>query len=42
MWEIRGETAIANAMFRWLLHEAMIAGDEESIALQRKNVACGA
>jgi hypothetical protein len=42
LWEVRGETAIANAMFRWLLHEAVVAGDEASIALQRKNVACGA
>lgn len=41
LWDERGETAIANAMFRWLLHEATVAGDEEAVTLQRRNVACG-
>lgn len=41
LWDERGETAIANAMFRWLLHEATIVGDEEAVGLQRRNVACG-
>ncbi len=41
LWDERGETAIAHAMFRWLMHEAMIAGDEEAAELQRRNVACG-
>ncbi len=41
LWDERGEAAIANAMFRWLLHEATVVGDEEAVALQRRNVACG-
>lgn len=41
LWDERGEAAIANAMFRWLLHEATVVGDEEAIGLQRRNVACG-
>jgi hypothetical protein len=41
LWDERGETGVANAMFRWLLHEATVVGDEEAIALQRRNVACG-
>ncbi|MFV8756743.1 hypothetical protein ACNOYE_39875 [Nannocystaceae bacterium ST9] len=41
LWDERGETAIANAMFRWLLHEATVVGDEEAVVLQRRNVACG-
>src|SRR5690606_9619401 len=41
LWDERGETAIANAMFRWLGHEAVMAGDEEAAELQRRNVACG-
>jgi hypothetical protein len=28
-------------MFRWLGHEAVMAGDEEAAELQRRNVACG-
>lgn len=42
LWDERGETAIANAMFRWLGHEATMAGDEEAAELQRRNIACGA
>lgn len=41
LWDERGEAAIANAMFRWLLQEASVVGDEEAVALQRRNVACG-
>ncbi len=41
LWDERGEVAIASAMFRWLGHEATIAGDEQAAALQRRNVACG-
>jgi hypothetical protein len=41
LWDERGETAIAQAMFRWLGHEAVMAGDEEAAELQRRNVACG-
>ncbi len=41
LWDERGETAIANAMFRWLLNEATVVGDEEAVALQRRNIACG-
>lgn len=41
LWDERGEVALASAMFRWLGHEATIAGDEEAAALQRRNVACG-
>ncbi|MCA9682251.1 MAG: hypothetical protein KC457_08650 [Myxococcales bacterium] len=40
LWDERGEAAIASAMFRWLGHEATIAGDEEAAELQRRNVAC--
>lgn len=40
LWDERGETGIATAMFRWLGHEAVLAGDEEAAALQRRNVAC--
>jgi hypothetical protein len=28
-------------MFRWLGHEAVLAGDEQAAELQRRNVACG-
>jgi hypothetical protein len=41
LWDERGETGIANAMFRWLGHEAVMAGDEQAAELQRRNVACG-
>jgi hypothetical protein len=41
LWDERGETGIATAMFRWLGHEAVMAGDEEAAELQRRNVACG-
>ncbi|PRQ07263.1 hypothetical protein [Enhygromyxa salina] len=41
LWDERGETGIATAMFRWLGHEAVMAGDEQAAELQRRNVACG-
>lgn len=41
LWDERGESGIANAMFRWLGHEAVMAGDEQAAELQRRNVACG-
>ncbi|PRP93806.1 hypothetical protein ENSA5_42080 [Enhygromyxa salina] len=41
LWDERGDSSIANAMFRWLGHEAVMAGDEEAAELQRRNVACG-
>lgn len=41
LWDERGEAAIATAMFRWLGHEAVLAGDEDAAELQRRNVACG-
>ncbi len=41
LWDERGETGIATAMFCWLGHEAVLAGDEEAAELQRRNVACG-
>ena len=40
LWDERGETSIAHAMFRWLGNEAVLAGDEEAAELQRRNVAC--
>ena len=41
LWDERGETGLAHAMFRWLGHEAVMAGDEAAAELQRRNVACG-
>ena len=41
LWDERGEAGISNAMFHWLGHEAVMAGDEEAAELQRRNVACG-
>lgn len=37
----RKERAIGNAMFRWILDEAVLVGDTRTEELQRKNVACG-
>jgi hypothetical protein len=41
LWNVRGEKAIAHAMFGWLLGEARAMSDQEAIELQEKNVACG-
>lgn len=38
LWNDRKEYGLAGPMFRWLLAEAEVVGDEEAIALQRKNV----
>lgn len=37
----RGERALGNAIFRFLLAEAEATDDQRAIALQTKNVACG-
>ncbi|WP_428261706.1 hypothetical protein [Haliangium sp.] len=37
MWNERKEFYAANAMFRWLLDEALRVGDAEAIELQRRN-----
>ncbi len=41
LWNERGERALGNAMFQWLLNEAIIVDDTEAIRLQERNVACG-
>jgi hypothetical protein len=41
LWNVRGEKAIAHAMFGWLLGEARAMSDQEATELQEKNVACG-
>ena len=41
LWNNRGERAIGNAMFSWLLAEAIIVDDAEAIRLQERNVRCG-
>lgn len=41
LWNERSERAIANAMFQWLLAEAVIVDDAEAIRLQERNVDCG-
>ena len=38
LWNDRKEFGISGPLFRWLLAEAEAVGDEEAIALQRKNV----
>ena len=38
LWNERKEYAMSSPLFRWLLAEAEAVGDEEAIALQRKNV----
>ena len=37
LWNERNEYVMANAIFRWLLAEATIVGDERAIELQRAN-----
>jgi hypothetical protein len=41
LWNNRSERAIGNAMFGWLLAEAIIVDDAEAIRLQERNVGCG-
>jgi hypothetical protein len=41
LWNTRAERAIGNAMFGWLLAEAIIVDDAEAIRLQERNVGCG-
>jgi hypothetical protein len=41
LWNTRAERALANAMFGWLLAEAIIVDDAEAIRLQERNVGCG-
>ncbi len=41
LWNDRSERALGNAIFQWLLNEAIIVDDAEAIRLQEKNVACG-
>lgn len=41
LWNDRNERALGNAMFHWLLAEAVIVDDPEAIALQERNTACG-
>jgi hypothetical protein len=37
LWNQREEHVMANAMFRWLLDEALSVGDAEAIELQSRN-----
>lgn len=37
LWNERGQHLMANAMFRWLLDEAVAVGDARAIELQRRN-----
>jgi hypothetical protein len=41
LWNQRTERAVANAIFRWLLDEAVAVGDEEAMSLEGDNVRCG-
>ncbi|PRP99904.1 hypothetical protein [Enhygromyxa salina] len=41
LWNDRSERAIGNAIFNWLLAEAVIVDDAEAIRLQERNVDCG-
>jgi hypothetical protein len=41
LWNFRHERAVANALFEWLLAEAVAQGAADDVALHRKNVACG-
>lgn len=41
LWNERSERALGNAMFQWLLSEAIIVDDAEAVRLQEKNVGCG-
>ncbi|PRP90020.1 hypothetical protein ENSA5_68800 [Enhygromyxa salina] len=41
LWNDRSERALANAMFRWLLAEAVVVDDAAAVRLQERNVDCG-
>lgn len=41
LWNERKEYGISGPIFKWLLAEAEAVGDQEAIALQRKNVGSG-
>ncbi|MFV8753319.1 hypothetical protein ACNOYE_22450 [Nannocystaceae bacterium ST9] len=41
LWNERSERALGNAIFQWLLSEAIVVDDAEAIRLQEKNVGCG-
>ncbi|KIG13547.1 hypothetical protein DB30_07935 [Enhygromyxa salina] len=41
LWNDRSERAIGNAIFNWLLAEAIVVDDAEAIRLQERNVDCG-
>jgi hypothetical protein len=41
LWNDRNERALGNAMFHWLLAEAIVVDDAEAIRLQERNVDCG-
>ena len=41
LWNDRSERAIANAMFQWLLAEAIVVDNTKAVELQEKNVKCG-
>lgn len=41
LWNERSERALGNAMFEWLLREAIIVDDAEAVRLQERNVRCG-
>lgn len=41
LWNDRSERALGNAIFQWLLNEAIIVDDAEALRLQERNVACG-
>ncbi len=41
LWNERSERALGNAIFQWLLDEAIVVDDAEAIRLQEKNVGCG-
>ncbi len=41
LFNARTEKPVANAVFRFLHSEAVVLGDEESAALNRKNIDCG-
>lgn len=41
LFNTRGQRPLGNALFRWLLMEALAVGDQPSIQLQGKNTGCG-
>jgi hypothetical protein len=41
LWNERSERALGNAIFQWLLNEAIVVDDAEAIRLQERNVGCG-